>query len=170
MEAPTPRRAPEWATIHRAPEWGAIHRLCLTETRRILGPGARAEDAAQEAIIRAWRHWDRRSHSDAVAAWVRTIARREAYRIARQAPRETLIEEIDACSFDDGHAGRIDAADLRSALRCIDTRDRQLLLARYWQELPHAETARRLGLTEATVRVRLHRLHNHLRAVLREPA
>ena len=145
MDAPTP---------HRIPEWGAIHRLCLSETRRILGPGARADDAAQEAIIRAWRHWDRRSHSDAVPAWVRTIARREAYRIAGRAPRETLAGELEASSCDDAQSRRIDAVDLRSALRCIDTRDRQLLLARYWQELPHAETARRLGLTEATVRVR----------------
>jgi RNA polymerase sigma factor (sigma-70 family) len=162
MEAPTPRRC--------TPEWGAIHRLCLIETRRILGPGARADDAAQEAIIRAWRHWDRRSHSDAVVAWVRTIARREAYRIASHRPRETLTDEIDACSCDDAQARRIDAVDLCSALRCIDLRDRQLLLARYWQELPHAETARRLGLTETTVRVRLHRLHNQLRTLLREPA
>jgi DNA-directed RNA polymerase specialized sigma24 family protein len=111
MDAPTP---------HRTPEWGAIHRLCLNETRRILGPGARADDAAQEAIIRAWRHWGRRAHSDAVVG--------------------------------------------------LGAHDRQLLLARYWQELPHAETARRLGLTEATVRVRLHRLHNQLRTLLREPA
>ena len=162
MEAPTPRRC--------TPEWGAIHRLCLIETRRILGPGARADDAAQEAIIRAWRHWDRRSHSDAVVAWVRTIARREAYRIASHRSRETLTDEIKACSCDDAQARRIDAVDLRSALRCIDLRDRQLLLARYWQELPHAETARRLGLTETTVRVRLHRLHNQLRTLLREPA
>jgi RNA polymerase sigma-70 factor, ECF subfamily len=161
MDAPTP---------HRTPEWGAIHRLCLKETRRILGPGARADDAAQEAIIRAWRYWDRRSHSDAVPAWVRTIARREAYRIASHRPRETLTDEIDACSCDDAQARRIDAVDLRSALRCIDLRDRRLLLARYWQELPHAETARRLGLTETTVRVRLHRLHNQLRTLLREPA
>jgi RNA polymerase sigma factor (sigma-70 family) len=161
MEAPTPRRTPEW---------GAIHRLCLIETRRILGPGARADDAAQEAVIRAWRHWERRSHSDAVVAWVRTIARREAYRIASLRPRETLTDKIEACACDDAHARRIDAVDLRSALRCVDMRDRQLLLARYWQELPHAETARRLGLTEATVRVRLHRLHNQLRTLLREPA
>ena len=161
MAAPTP---------HSTPEWGAIHRLCLAEARRVLGPDARADDAAQEAIIRAWRHWDRRAHSDAVVAWVRTIARREAYRIAGQAPRETLTDEVEACGGDDGNAGRIAAVDLRSALRGIDRRDRQLLLARYWQELPHAETARRLGLTEATVRVRLHRLHNHLRTVLREPA
>jgi RNA polymerase sigma factor (sigma-70 family) len=157
-------------TPHRAPEWGAIHRLCLAEARRILGAGHRADDAAQEAIIRAWRHWDRRAHSDAVVAWVRTIARREAYRIASQAPRETPTDELEPGSCDDADAQRIDAVDLRSALRRIDARDRQLLLARYWQELPHAETARRLGLTEATVRVRLHRLHNHLRTVLREPA
>jgi len=156
-------------TLSRAPEWGAIHRLCLVEARRILGPGARADDAAQEAIIRAWRHWDRRSHPDAAAGWVRTIARREAYRIAGQGRRETLTDDLEALSCDDA-SRRIEAVDLRSALRRIDRRDRQLLLARYWQELPHAETARRLGMTEATVRVRLHRLHNHLRTVLREPA
>jgi RNA polymerase sigma factor (sigma-70 family) len=161
MDAPTPRRAPEW---------GDIHRLCLSETRRILGPGARADDAAQEAIIRAWRFWDRRSHSDAVSAWVRTIARREAYRLASRARRETLTGELEVGSCDDAHSRRIDAVDLRSALRRINTRDRQLLLARYWQELPHAETARRLGMTESTVRVRLHRLHNQLRTLLREPA
>jgi RNA polymerase sigma factor (sigma-70 family) len=157
-------------TLNRAPEWGAILRLCHVEARRILGPGARADDAAQEAAIRAWRYWDRRTHSDAVVAWVRTIARREAYRIAGQGRRETLTDEPEAATCDDAQARRIEAVDLRSALRCIDRRDRQLLLARYWQELPHAETARRLGLTETTVRVRLHRLHNHLRTVLREPA
>jgi RNA polymerase sigma-70 factor, ECF subfamily len=156
-------------TLSRAPEWGAFHRLCLAEARRILGPGARADDAAQEAIIRAWRNWDRRSHSDAVLAWVRTIARREAYRIAGQARRETPTDQLEATSCEDD-ARRIDAVDVRCALRRIDRRDRQLLLARYWQELPHAETARRLGLTEATVRVRLHRLHNHLRTVLTETA
>jgi RNA polymerase sigma-70 factor (ECF subfamily) len=161
MDAPTPLRTPEW---------GAVHRLCLSETRRILGPGARADDAAQEAIIRAWRHWERRAHSDAVTAWVRTIARREAYRLAGRARRETLTGELAAGSCDDANSRRIDAVDLRSALRRIDSRDRQLLLARYWQELPHAETARRLGMTEATVRVRLHRLHNQLRTLLREPA
>lgn len=157
-------------TLDPTPEWGVVLRLCLVEARRILGPGPRADDAAQEATIRAWRHWDRRAHSEAVVAWVRTIARREAYRIAGQAGRETLTGELEACSGDDAQASRIDAVDVRAALRGIDRRDRQLLLARYWQELPHAETARRLGMTEATVRVRLHRLHNHLRTVLREPA
>jgi RNA polymerase sigma-70 factor, ECF subfamily len=157
-------------TLNRAPEWGTILRLCHAEARRILGPGARADDAAQEAAIRAWRHWDRRTHSDAVAAWVRTIARREAYRIAGKGQRETLTDQLEAITCEDAQAARIEAVDLRSALRGVDRRDRQLLLARYWQELPHAETARRLGLTEATVRVRLHRLHNHLRTVLREPA
>lgn len=101
---------------------------------------------------------------------MRTIARREAYRLASRARRETLAGELEAGSSDDANSRRIDAVDLRSALRRIDTRDRQLLLACSWQELPHAETARRLGMTEATVRVRLHRLHNQLRTLLREPA
>ena len=162
MDAPTLSLSP--------PEWGAVLRLCLLETRRILGPGARADDAAQEATIRAWRYWDRRSHSDAVGAWVRTIARHEAYRVAGRSQRETLTSELDSSACDDPNAAYVDAVDVRTALRAIDRRDRQLLLARYWEELPHAETARRLGMTEATVRVRLHRLHSHLRKVLRESA
>src|SRR5215470_13705498 len=111
----------EAATLSRAPEWGAIHRVCLAEARRILGPGARADDAAQEAIIRAWRHWDRRTRPDAFAGWVRTIARREAYRIAAQGRRETLTDELEAPSGEDA-ARDIDAVDLRSALRRIDRR------------------------------------------------
>jgi RNA polymerase sigma-70 factor (ECF subfamily) len=161
MNASTARCAPV--------EWGAIHRLCLVETRRILGADARADDAAQEATIRAWRHWDRRVHSRAVTGWVRTIARHEAYRIARERRGEICIDELELPSGGDTSDMHIDAVDVRSALRSIDVEDRHLLIARYWEELPHAETARRLGLSEAAVRVRLHRIHTRLRSFLREP-
>jgi RNA polymerase sigma-70 factor (ECF subfamily) len=162
MDASTTRRA--------SVEWGAIHRTCLGEARRILGPGARADDAAQEAALRAWRHWDRRRHSDSITAWVRTIARNEAYRLAGRARIESDVDDLPLASCDDALATRLDAVDLRRALQTIDSRDRHLLHARYWQDLPHAETARQLGLTESAVRLRLHRLHHRLRALLSDPA
>ena len=113
MDAPTLSLSP--------PEWGAVLRLCLLETRRILGPGARADDAAQEATIRAWRYWDRRSHSDAVGPWVRTIARHEAYRIAGRSQRETLTSELDSSAVEDPNAAYVDAVARTNVVLGVET-------------------------------------------------
>ena len=56
-------------------DWAELRSFCFGQALHVVGCRDTADDAAQEAIIRAWRHWDRRSHSDAVVAWVRTIAR-----------------------------------------------------------------------------------------------
>ena len=60
------------------------------------------------------------------------------------------------------------ALDLRQALRTMDCQDVQLLVGRYWQDLSDSELAEQLGVAEATVRVRLHRLRLRLRNLLVE--
>ena len=60
------------------------------------------------------------------------------------------------------------ALDLRRALRTMDGQDVQLLVGRYWQDLSDSELAEQLGVAEATVRVRLHRLRLRLRNILVE--
>jgi hypothetical protein len=37
-------------------DWEKVRALCLDEARRYLGTSTAADDAAQEAAIRAWRH------------------------------------------------------------------------------------------------------------------
>src|SRR5437764_203457 len=64
---------------HHSWDWANVHRLALKETRGILGPGPDAEDAAQEAAIRAWRR--RATCRDAPGAWIRAIAHNEALRV-----------------------------------------------------------------------------------------
>jgi DNA-directed RNA polymerase specialized sigma24 family protein len=44
-------RSAEW-------DWEHVRALCLKETRRVLDDTT-ADDAAQEATIRVWRHRDR---------------------------------------------------------------------------------------------------------------
>ena len=127
----------------------------------MLGPGPDAEDAAQDAAIRAWRR--RATCHDAPAAWVRAIARNEALRIAGRRRAEAPLDE--AMPVADTH-GTGDEHDVRVAIRALEASDRLLLLLRYWGDLTQPEVARATALPEGTVKVRLHRARERLRATL----
>ena len=158
----TRRDAHDW-------DWSEVRALCLREARRLLGSAdSEAEDAAQEATLRAWRYRARCRDPTKPERWIAAIARREALRAAsrrREQPLDTCPEVVDP---------RQDLSDfeqllaVRRALSAIDGRDRQLLVGHYWQDLPNAELATQLGLAEVTVRVRLHRLRRMLREIMVE--
>jgi RNA polymerase sigma-70 factor, ECF subfamily len=158
----THRDGPDW-------NWSDVRALCLREARRILGPSTAADDAAQEAAIRAWRQRTRCRTPSRPDPWLATIARREALRLVKQRreqPLEDAIEELSEEGFQERKS--LSALDLRDALQAMDGEDVQLLVARYWQDLPYSELAEQLGVAEATVRVRLHRLRLRLRNILVE--
>jgi RNA polymerase sigma-70 factor (ECF subfamily) len=133
--------------------------MALREAHRILGPGPDAQDAAQEAIIRAYRARLRCRTPEAPHAWLRTIVRREALRLVARRPRVDLAdphEELAGGVADEGSrlANRLIARD---ALDRVAPPDRALLLRRYVLEQSSTEIAHDLALSPATVRVRLHR-------------
>jgi RNA polymerase sigma-70 factor, ECF subfamily len=149
-------------------DWSAVRAFCLREARRVLGTSAIAEDAAQEAALRAWRQRHRCVTPERPAPWIATIARREALRtLGRDAP-EPLAED------DPGSAAQPDSAeielraDLRRTLAQQPLAERDLLFARFWQDRSLEEIARREGLNPATVRVRLHRSLRRMRKNLSE--
>ena len=144
---------------HHGWDWARVHRLALGETRRVLGTGTEAEDAAQEAAIRAWRR--RATCKGARAAWVRAIARNEALRAIDRRRDETQLAEVavEAEPAADNH-------DVRAAVRALDESDRLLVLLRYWADLTQPEVARLTTLPEGTVKVRLHRARERLRLAL----
>jgi RNA polymerase sigma-70 factor (ECF subfamily) len=138
---------------------------CWREARRIVGSGALAEDVAQEAVIKAWRHRASCRSPERPLPWVAAIARREALR-AVAAPR---CEPLDTASDPRTPAPDplIDlAVDVRRALADLSEPDRRLLLARYWQDLTQQEAADLLGMPDGTAKVRLHRLRSRLRPAL----
>ena len=153
----TRRDAHDW-------DWARVSALCLRETRRVLGTtSSAAEDAAQEAVIRAWRHRASCRDPHNPEPWIAGIARREALRtLARRTdlPLDPQHEVVDPRQDLSDFADRL---AVRRALIAVDGRDRQLLVGHYWQDLPNAELATQLGLAEVTVRVRLHRLRRMLR-------
>ena len=62
----------------------------------------------------------------------------------------------------------VERADLHAAIKGLDERERELIQLRYTEDLTQQAIARRLGLPDGTVKVRLHRLRHKLRRAMIE--
>ncbi len=97
-----------------------------------------------------------------------SIVRNEAFREngrVRPDPMAT-IEFHQEGADDERVVDTVERADIRAALDGLDERDRQLLRLRYNEDLTQAAIARRLGIPEGTVKVRLHRARYRLRQAI----
>ncbi len=149
-------------------DWGELRALCLDEARRLLGTSAAADDAAQEAAIRAWRHRDRCRTPARPEPWIARIARREALRLLARRRELPLIDDVSIADPRQDFSDFVLSLDLWRAMSGMDGQDTRLLIGHYWQDLPYSELAMQLGLAEVTVRVRLHRIRQRLRDTLME--
>jgi RNA polymerase sigma-70 factor, ECF subfamily len=123
-----------------------------------------AEDIAQDALLRAWRRRSTLRDSERRNQWLATIVRNEAFRQhARVRPDLTGAIEFREGAEDEQVLATVETADLHAALERLSERDRQLLEMKYEEDLTQATIARRLGIPEGTVKVRLHRARNKLR-------
>ena len=142
-----------------------------------------AEDLAQETLFEAWRHREKLYDLQGHAQWLSSIARNVCHRWMRSHGREAarLVSfndngAISAPSLEDRLVDEVDlelelergelAHLLDQAMALLPPETRAILIERYINELPQAEVAARLGLTENLVAVRLHRGKLALRRVL----
>jgi len=150
-------------------DWTQVRALCLREARSLLGASSpAADDAAQEATIRAWRHRTRCRTPAQPEPWIARIARREALRALTDRAEASLAEAPDVADPHQESGKLEDRLDVRRALTALDGQELDLLIGRYWQDLSNGELAMQLGLAEVTVRVRLHRIRQRLRDRLME--
>jgi RNA polymerase sigma-70 factor (ECF subfamily) len=132
-----------------------------------------AEDAAQEALVRAWRFRDALRHEDQRAAWMATIARNAAlhYSSRRTRTREFEGRESVLAEYgveDPALTGTLDRITFEGLLSPFSEDERELLCLRYVDDLAHAEIAERLGTPVGTIKVRLHRLRRRLKILIEE--
>jgi RNA polymerase sigma-70 factor (ECF subfamily) len=126
-----------------------------------------AEDIAQDALLRAWRRRSTLRDGERRNQWLAAIVRNEAFRQhARVRPDPIATIETDEGIDDERVLATVERADLHAALNCLDERERQLLYLRYDEDLTQAAIARRLGIPEGTVKVRLHRVRAKLRQTI----
>lgn len=120
-----------------------------------------AEDAAQEAVARAWRHAGS-YRGEGLTAWIRTIARREALRLSE---RQNTWEPEDQ-SPEAGSEGQteliIQRLDVSRALSVLNASERQAVLLRYWADMSDRQIASAVQAPPGTVKIRLHRAREKL--------
>lgn len=126
-----------------------------------------AEDIAQEALLRAWRRRSTLRDQSRRKEWLGTIVRNEAFR-QHSRPRPDPVPELEASegAEDDQIVSTVERADLHAVIASLSERDRLLLQLRYGEDLTQQAIARRLGLPDGTVKVRLHRLRHKLRRAM----
>jgi RNA polymerase sigma-70 factor (ECF subfamily) len=146
-----------------------VHSRCLRETRRLLR-GADAEDAAQEAALRAWIKRGQCRNEHARAAWVAKIARNEALRLlgANRPEIGEVADESARPAVPDPTSDAIAALDFERALALLDAQESRVARLRFVEDLSDRGVAERMGTPIGTAKVRLHRLRAKLRQALNE--
>jgi RNA polymerase sigma factor (sigma-70 family) len=127
----------------------------------VCGSQAAAEDAVQEALVRAW---ERKQGLDNPEAWITTVA----LNLARSGLRRRWVEHRAR--------GRLvpapppepnaDSIDVRRALDRLTRRQREVTVLRYYGGLDVAEIASMLSVSQGTVKTLLSRARDVLASAL----
>lgn len=137
---------------------------------------ADAEDCAQEAILKAYTHIGRLKDEKGFAPWITRIAINCCRDLLRKKHRTFLslegLEEQGKTIPDEGPDAylQLEKAErqrlLREALKILPAQDREILILRDIQGRDYREIGVILRLREGTVKSRLNRARNKLKAVL----
>ena len=150
-------------------DWEELSRTAMAVAVEVLRSRHDAEDAAQEAILRAWRARTHCAGAEDPCPWVGRIAHNEALRLgARISARRRAegAELNEACTWPERNgAPETAAGPVVMALAGLPASDRELVRLRYVEDLHYSTIAERLSLPLGTVKVRLHRVHCRLRNV-----
>ena len=124
-----------------------------------------AEDAVQEALVRAWIRSERGEGVESLPAWVAAVAlnlTRSGWRrtMAERRARRRLPERSGAATPSEEHM------DVARALEALPRRQREVAVLRYLLEMSTAEVAATLGIAEGTVKSSLARARAHLAEAL----
>jgi RNA polymerase sigma-70 factor (ECF subfamily) len=122
-----------------------------------------AEDAVQEALVRAWMRSERGERVESLPAWVAAVAlnqTRSGWRraLAERRARRRLPERPPSAVA----ATTEEHVDVARALEALPRRQREVAVLRYLLEMSTAEVAATLGITQGTVKSSLARARAHL--------
>ena len=127
----------------------------------VTGDLATAEDAVQEAVVRAWERSDRGEQIVALDRWVAAVA----MNLSRSGLRRLRVERlarprlVGAATIDESSD---DAVDVHRALAALPRRQREVAVLRYYLDLSTHEIAATMGTSEGTVKSQLSKARAHL--------
>jgi RNA polymerase sigma-70 factor (ECF subfamily) len=147
---------------HREGVVNVVYRMC--------GETNLAEDAAQEAFIRAWQHLPGYQPRSPFRNWVYRIATNVALDALRR-ERETVdVDTLSLAASDEGPESTLEGKErgerVRQAVLVLPPASRAVLVLREYEGLSYREIADTLGIPIGTVMSRLNYARNRLRESL----
>ena len=147
---------------HRAGVINVVYRMC--------GDANLAEDAAQEAFIRAWQRLHSYRPRSPFRNWVYRIATNAALDVLRR-ERETVdIDGLPLAASDEGPEANVEGEErserVRQAVLALPPASRAVLVLREYEGLSYQEIAGTLNIPMGTVMSRLNYARDRLRKSL----
>lgn len=141
------------------PRDSAFRSLCEREYPRLVGAlglytgdAGVAEELAQEALARAWRHWGKVSRADDAGAWLFVTGFNLAKSHLRRVRAERRARSRFAADRSPADVDQASAHDLRRALAELPQRYRSVLVLRYYGGYSLQEVADHLEVPLPTVK------------------
>ncbi|MFC0626322.1 SigE family RNA polymerase sigma factor [Kribbella deserti] len=134
-----------------AEHWISLLRLAVL----LVDDRQSAEDVVQEAFAQLYRRWDRLDDRGSALAYLRsTVLNRSRSVLRRRRVARGYIPPVMPPDASAEHAAvmREDRQEVHRAVSALPTRVREVLVLRYYLDLPHSEIARTLGISESTAR------------------
>ncbi|MXZ16095.1 MAG: sigma-70 family RNA polymerase sigma factor [Acidimicrobiales bacterium] len=148
----------------------------LGHARRKLGCPEAAEDAVQEALVRALRAMPRFNGNYLVGPWLHRILSNvcndEGNRLRREGEKTERFASNDKAlnppsTIEDELGLDIDDSELADAVDNLSEQYREALMLRFVEELSYEEVAAKAGVSEENARARVSRARNAVRAALK---
>ena len=131
----------------------------------VCGSRPTAEDAVQEALLRAWERSEKGEEIESLNAWVATVA----MNLARSGLRRVRSERRARARLHGLAASEpagLDRIDVERALSTLPRRQREAVVLRYYLRMDTREVAGALGINEGTVKSTLFRARTALASAL----
>ena len=132
----------------------------------LTGDAHLAEDLLQAALARTWPHWSRVRDGQPEAYVRRVMVRLQGAWWRRRWRGETPMASVPDTAVADAFADVEDRAVLITALASLPPRQRQVVVLRYYDDLPEQEVGVLLGCSTGTVKSQAAKGLAKLRAAL----
>ena len=152
------------------------HRRLVRLCARLTGVREPADDLAQETLVEAWRNRHKWTGYGSPYAWLSRIAVNVCWRWRRRRGRdsertiETTDEILENTLLAPSWQEELEQSELLAlldrALDALPTATRELLVAKYVEDVSVNELSERLGATTGALAVRLHRGRQALQNIL----
>jgi RNA polymerase sigma-70 factor (ECF subfamily) len=145
---------------------------CARVAVRILGNREDAEEAIQDAFLRAYSALGDYEERERFAAWLtRILVNQCRTMLARTRRREALFVDVDAQQVERIIGTAVDDGswpDLEGALLQLPLEQREAVVLRYTDDLTYEEMAKITGAGESALKMRVQRAFARLRHLLQE--